>query len=75
MAEVGALARQLVDGHPLIRDLVARDGGNVHARVVARLVEIALVVIAMEGWVGALQPGRAIHRACGHAGQRRGRRD
>jgi Ni,Fe-hydrogenase I large subunit len=57
IAETGALARQLVDGHPLIRDLVARDGGNVHARVVARLVEIALVVIAMEGWVNALQPG------------------
>ncbi|MAS07864.1 MAG: HupV protein [Ahrensia sp.] len=57
IAEVGALARQLVDGHPLIRDLVALDGGNVHARVVARLVEVALVVIAMEGWVDALQPG------------------
>lgn len=57
IAETGALARQLVGGHPLIRDLVARDGGNVHARVVARLVEIALVVIAMEGWVNALQPG------------------
>ncbi len=57
IAETGALARQLVDGHPLIRDLFAKDGGNVHARVVARLVEIALVVIAMEGWVDALQPG------------------
>jgi Ni,Fe-hydrogenase I large subunit len=57
IAEVGALARQLVDGHPLIRDIVARDGGNVHARAVARLVEVALVVLAMEGWVGALQTG------------------
>lgn len=57
IAEVGALARQLVDGHPLIRDLVARDGGNVHSRVVARLLEVALVAIAMEGWVDALQPG------------------
>ncbi|MFZ2102289.1 MAG: nickel-dependent hydrogenase large subunit [Oricola sp.] len=57
VAEVGALARQLVDGHPLIRDLVAQNGGHVHARVVARLVEIALVVIAMEGWVKALTPG------------------
>jgi len=29
----------------------------VHARVVARLIEVALVVIAMEGWVDALRPG------------------
>ncbi|WP_322990997.1 nickel-dependent hydrogenase large subunit, partial [Hoeflea sp.] len=34
--EVGALARQLVDGHPLILDLHAKTGGNVHTRVVAR---------------------------------------
>ena len=57
IAEVGALSRQLVDGHPLIRDLAARDGGNVHARVVARLLEVALVTIAMEGWVDGLRPG------------------
>jgi len=55
--EVGALARQAVDGHPLIRDLVASGGGNVHSRVVARLLEIALVVMAMERWVEELQPG------------------
>lgn len=55
--EVGALARQAVDGHPLIRDLVTRGGGNVHSRVVARLLEITLVVIAMEQWVRAIVPG------------------
>ena len=55
--EVGALARQIVAGHPLLRDLVARDGGSVLARVVARLLELALVVPAMEAWVQALQPG------------------
>ncbi len=57
IAEVGAFARQLVDGHPLIRDLAGKHGGTVHARVVARLLEIALVVVAMEGWIDALQPG------------------
>ena len=57
VVEVGALARQSVAGHPLIRDLIGRSGGsNVHARVVARLLEIAAVVIAMEDWVGALDP-------------------
>lgn len=54
--EVGALARQVVNGHPLIRDLVAQSGGNVRNRVVARLLEIALLVVAMEEWAGRLQP-------------------
>ena len=56
--EVGAVARQLVAGHPLIRALVARDGGtSVASRVVARLLEVALVLPAMETWVGRLAPG------------------
>ncbi len=57
VVETGALARQAVDGHPLIRDLVAAGGGNVHSRVVARLLEIALVVMAMEQWVEEIRPG------------------
>ncbi len=56
--EVGAVARQLVDGHPLIRALVAAAGGtSVASRVVARLLEVALVIPAMEGWVGRIAPG------------------
>ncbi|TGD74337.1 HupV protein [Mangrovimicrobium sediminis] len=54
--EVGALARQVVNGHPLLRDLVQQSGGNVRNRIVARLLEIALVVIAMEGWARQLRP-------------------
>ncbi|TYC63141.1 HupV protein [Stappia sp. BW2] len=54
--EVGALARQLVDGHPMIRDLVSASGGNVYTRVVARVTEIALVVMAMERWAADLVP-------------------
>ncbi len=57
LVEVGALARQLVDGQPLIRDLVARSGGNVANRVIARLVESARILIAMETWVRQLRPG------------------
>jgi hypothetical protein len=56
VAEVGALSRQLVAGHPLLRDMVARDGANVESRVTARLVEIALVTIAMEQWIDAIDP-------------------
>ena len=59
VVEVGALARQLVDGHPLIRDLVAGNGGNVRNRVIARLLEIARVTLAMEKWVRELGPGEA----------------
>ncbi|GAA4501029.1 nickel-dependent hydrogenase large subunit [Gluconacetobacter tumulicola] len=55
--ETGALARQLVAGQPLARDLMARGGGNVLSRVVARLVESARLLIAMEGWVRMLRPG------------------
>ncbi len=62
--EVGALARQVVDGHPLIRDLVQRRGGNVRNRVIARLLELALVLPAMEQWVSQIQPGGIF---CRHA--------
>lgn len=57
VVEVGALARQMVAGHPLVRDLVARHGGNVTARVVARLLELALVLPAMETWARQIRPG------------------
>ncbi len=49
-AEVGALARQVVAGHPLALDLAAGTG-NVEARIVARFLEIALLVPVMEHWL------------------------
>jgi Ni,Fe-hydrogenase I large subunit len=55
--ETGALARQMVNGHPLLRDAVARCGGTVYTRVLARLLELALVVPVMLDWVKALSPG------------------
>ncbi|HIE56161.1 MAG TPA: HupV protein, partial [Chromatiaceae bacterium] len=54
--ETGALARQLIDDHPLIRTLVAQSGGNVRNRMVARLLELARLVPVMEDWVLALRP-------------------
>jgi len=57
VVETGALARQLIAGHPLVRDLVANHGGNVRSRVVGRLLEVARVLIAMESWAQALRPG------------------
>lgn len=49
-AEVGALARQAVDGQPLIRDLLQRSGHNVKTRVIARLIETARLAITMQHW-------------------------
>ena len=63
VVEVGALARQLVAGQPLLRDLVARHGGSVSARMVARMVELASVLPAMERWVKDIMPGEPF---CAH---------
>lgn len=57
VVETGALARQVVAGQPLLRELVAAGGGNVMSRVVARLIEIARVVPEMEAWAKQLEPG------------------
>lgn len=57
--EVDALARQQIQGHPLIRDLVETSGANVLNRVVARLLEIAFVIVQMEQWARHLAPGAA----------------
>ncbi|MCI4663032.1 MAG: nickel-dependent hydrogenase large subunit, partial [Neomegalonema sp.] len=57
VVEVGAIARQYVAQVPLIEDLVTRRGGNVHARVVARVREIAALVLAIETWLSELEPG------------------
>lgn len=56
VVETGALARQVVQGHPLIRTLVAHSGGNVFNRVIARLLELACVVPRMTQWVRELTP-------------------
>lgn len=57
VAETGALARQLVAGQPLLRDIVACHGGSVTARILARMIEVARIIPAMEQWAKALQPG------------------
>lgn len=54
--ETGALARQLVDGHPLVRDLVEQSGGNVRNRVIARLLEVARLIPTMDIWIDAIRP-------------------
>jgi hydrogenase large subunit len=63
VVEVGALARQVVAGQLLARDLVSRGGGNVFGRVVMRLLEVARVFPHMEAWTRSLTPGEPF---CAH---------
>ncbi|GAA0309886.1 nickel-dependent hydrogenase large subunit [Rhodovulum strictum] len=51
--ETGALARQVIDGHPLARDLA---GGGVLARVAARLLELARTQMLMERLAHGIDP-------------------
>ncbi|SUZ32040.1 Periplasmic [NiFeSe] hydrogenase large subunit [Roseibaca ekhonensis] len=53
--ECGAFARQLIDGHPLARDMAAQ-GGGVLARVAARLLEIARTQLLMEDMAHGIDP-------------------
>jgi hydrogenase large subunit len=55
--ETGALARQVIDGQPLVRAEEARCGGNVYTRVLARLIELARIVPLVEAWLQAVEPG------------------
>ena len=59
VVEVGALARQLIDGQPLIKSLIQESGGNVRNRVVARLLEVARLLPMMEQWIKDIVPGEA----------------
>jgi uptake hydrogenase large subunit len=56
VVEVGAFARQVIDGHPLALDLYAREGVNVRTRIIGRFIETARLVAAMDDWAGAIRP-------------------
>ncbi len=62
VVETGAIARQLVDGQPLIRAVAAEHGGTVYTRVLARLLELARILPMMERWLMALQPHEPFHQ-------------
>ena len=61
VVETGAMARQLADGQPLVADAVRRLGCVVTTRVLARLLEFARVLPAMERWLRAIEPGAPFH--------------
>ncbi|WP_424965494.1 nickel-dependent hydrogenase large subunit [Dinoroseobacter sp. S375] len=59
VAETGAFARQVVDGHPLARALVSAGGSTVLSRVAGRLLEVARTQLLLEEWTRTLQPEAA----------------
>jgi hydrogenase large subunit len=59
--ETGAIARQLVDGQPLVRAAVAAQGASVGTRVLARLMEVARILPLMEQWLSQLQAREPFH--------------
>ncbi|MDI6837389.1 MAG: nickel-dependent hydrogenase large subunit [Rhizobiaceae bacterium] len=55
-AEVGAAARLAVSGHRLVAALIAEGGAtSVRTRIVARLLEAAILVHASQGWCRQLR--------------------
>lgn len=59
VVEVGALARQLINGHPLIKELVEKQGASVESRMIARMLELAIVIPKMQEWAKQLDPQAA----------------
>lgn len=66
VVQTGALARQLVAGHELLRQWVAMQGAGVSARVLARWIEVARLLPMMEGWLSDLKPRDTFHTAHGN---------
>lgn len=59
VVETGAIARQTNHGNELIVDMVKSGGSNVFSRVVARVTEIAHILLAMEAWLEQIEIGEA----------------
>jgi len=61
VVETGAIAREMVDGQPLIRAAVAQHGATVYTRVLARLIELARILPLMEDWLMNLRNHAPFH--------------
>ncbi|MBV1789506.1 nickel-dependent hydrogenase large subunit [Marinobacterium sp. D7] len=57
VVETGALARALVAGDPLLTRLVIEQGGSVHTRMLARLLELARTLPKLQQWALQIEPG------------------
>lgn len=60
--EVGPLARQLVNGDPLITDLVKTFGVNTFTRTIARLHEILLILPKLSQWLDEIDLDKPFYK-------------
>ncbi|WP_027854268.1 nickel-dependent hydrogenase large subunit [Marinobacterium litorale] len=63
VVETGALARALVSGDGLLTALVSEQGGTVHTRMLARLMELARTLPRLQQWAQQIEPGEPF---CNH---------
>lgn len=63
--ETGPLAELAVSGHPLITDMLAKQGPNVFVRELARLVRPAELIPAMETWLSEIRDNAVFYKAPG----------
>lgn len=64
VCELGPLARQIVNGDPLITDLVAKFGVNTFTRTVARLHETVLILPRLLAWIGEIDLRQPFYNPC-----------
>jgi uptake hydrogenase large subunit len=62
VAEVGPLARQIVNGDPLVTDLVKSFGVNTFTRTIARLQEITWMVPQIIEWVDEIDLAQPFYK-------------
>lgn len=63
-AEVGALARHVVNAEPLFRDLYQHQTSSVENRIFARLWEMAKLTQTMQGWINEIEPNGDFFEEC-----------
>ncbi len=64
-AETGPLAELVMAQHPLITDLIAKDGPSAYVRELARLVRPAVLMPVMATWLTEIKDGAKYYQAPG----------
>jgi hydrogenase large subunit len=70
--EVGPLARLIINRHPLAIELWSSGGANVHSRVLARVLEVLVLLRKAEEWVRKIDPEEPFCTAHGRVAEAQG---
>lgn len=63
--ETGPLAELIISGHPLVTDIVSKEGPSAFVREFARLVRPAELMPAMETWLSEIKEGASFYTSPG----------